>query len=82
MAQQISQSEIRHVNELEHTVDALCFSLRRRLQAGATVEPGQWTLSEDGSAIEQFETRADGGSRCGLDIEESTAPRTAPLMIR
>jgi hypothetical protein len=67
----ISQAEIQSVEDMENTIDAVILGLRRRLQAGATVEPGKWLLRDDGSSIEQFATPTDGGSRCGLEILDS-----------
>jgi hypothetical protein len=69
--QPISQSEIQSVEDMENDIDAVTLGLRRRLQAGATVEPGKWLLSDDGSPIEQFATQTTGGSRCGLEILDS-----------
>jgi hypothetical protein len=66
----ITQEEIQMMLGLEKVADTLALNARRRLQRGATVEPGEWTVCHHGSTdIEKYEKeQLAGGSRCGLEI--------------
>jgi hypothetical protein len=66
---QITQGEVQIVLDLDGAVEMLMLNLKLRLQRGAEVEPGDWSLSDDGSDCESH--HVSGLGRCGLDINET-----------
>ena len=52
---QIRQWEISALWHLESAKDALALAFKRRLEAGATIQPGPYTLDPDGDTMEDLE---------------------------
>lgn len=52
---QIRQWEISALWHLEAAKDALALAFKRRLEAGATIQPGPYTLDPDGDTLEDVE---------------------------
>lgn len=65
----ITQSELRALLELEHTLDRKCLSLAHRLKAGAAVQPGPLTAElEKYAKLEEVSVECSGFYRDGIDI--------------
>jgi len=65
--QQITQAELQAVLELNASVNREMLKLRKRLQAGAKVEPGKWSARHDPEP-EDYDPFAPGLYCMGLDI--------------
>jgi hypothetical protein len=70
----ILQREMQAYADLNWALHECALSIRRRLRAGAAVEPGRWTLDETAaSPIEEYETSVSrdtyGASVCDLTLE-------------
>jgi hypothetical protein len=72
----ISQEEIETFLELEEAMDALALNWRARLKKGAEVEPGYWSISDEGLEPEFYKKSTAGSLRCGLDIHKT--PESEP----
>jgi hypothetical protein len=59
----IRQWEVRALYEIEAVKDCMALGFKRRLEAGATVQPGPYFLKEDVDTMEDLEKVAlDGGA--------------------
>lgn len=69
----ITQSELKALAAVYAANDLLCVSLCRRLEGGATVEPGPITLGTSGESLEEAEHaalvgRVNGFINSGIDL--------------
>jgi hypothetical protein len=68
----IRQAEIENLRRLEIAFTTAILSVRRRLAAGAAVEPGEWTINSDHTDIEEYAAEETVGfSIAGLDVSPS-----------
>jgi len=83
MPDQIKQWELMAASHLEIAKDALFLDFARRLDAGATVEPGGYSIERDTSTtLQELELR--GGVECsisqiGLSLEPPEIPENGTV---
>jgi hypothetical protein len=66
----ITQAELQAIIDADIALDRRCWSLRRRLDSGAVVQPGALDIDvEEGEFEEAGYANAKGAAFCGLSID-------------
>jgi hypothetical protein len=75
--QAVTQRELERFRDIELSRDRMAINFRRRLQAGAAVEPGPITIEWDGPDADEYDGQTVGAYVCGVDIswDNRDAPR-------